>query len=211
MWAGGCAHRFQYKPNRWWFDFALMYNKIIFVLLTVLMDSDAQAWNLLAALTILTTATLLLVVVDKPFRDPEQPEADNIFTLADKLMIFSQMSQLLNYAVAAMCRLDEQSRIAQDGSRGTSDSVAFLAAVNGFGLVILQVLSLAYVYKKERQEQAENKNDKREEDTRTRRFNNPLTDQEDDEDDAAEEEADEAGESGDEADEEGDQDDVATR
>jgi len=151
------------------------------------------------------------LVVDKPFRDPEQPEADNIFTLADKLMIFSQMSQLLNYAVAAMCRLDEQSRIAQDGSRGTSDSVAFLAAVNGFGLVILQVLSLAYVYKKERQEQAENKNDKREEDTRTRRFNNPLTDQEDDEDDAAEEEADEAGESGDEADEEGDQDDVATR
>jgi hypothetical protein len=71
--------------------------------------------------------------------------------------------------------LDEQSRIAQDGSRGTSDSVAFLAAVNGFGLVILQVLSLAYVCKKERQEQAENKNDKREEDTRTRRFNNPLT------------------------------------
>jgi hypothetical protein len=206
MWAGGCAHRFQYKPNRWWFDFALMYNKMIFVLLTVLMDSDAQAWNLLAALTILTTATLLLVVVDKPFRDPEQPEADNIFTLADKLMIFSQMSQLLNYAVAAMCRLDEQSRIAQDGSRGTSDSVALLAAVNGFGLVILQVLSLAYVYKKEH---AENQDEKREQVVRL--FDNPLTDQADDEDDAAEEEADEAGESGDEADEEGDQDDVATR
>ena len=202
MWAGGCAHRFQYKPNRWWFDFALMYNKIIFVLLTVLMDSDAQAWNLLAALTILTTATLLLVAVDKPFRDPEQPEADNIFTAADKLMIFSQMSQLLNYAVAAMCRLDEQSRIAQDGSRGTSDSVAFLAAVNGFGLVILQVLSLAYVYKKEH---AENQDEKRE-----RVFDNPLTDQADDEDGAAEEEADEAGAVADETDEVGGQDDVAT-
>ena len=39
--------RVQYKPRRWWFDFPLLYNKILFAVLSVLMDSDAQAWNLL--------------------------------------------------------------------------------------------------------------------------------------------------------------------
>ena len=51
------------------------------------MDSDEQAWNLLAALSTLTALTLLLVVVDKPFRDPERPDDNDILTLADKLFI----------------------------------------------------------------------------------------------------------------------------
>ena len=50
----------QYKPSRWWFDFALLYNKILFAVLSVLMDSDAQAGNLLFTLAALTTATLVL-------------------------------------------------------------------------------------------------------------------------------------------------------
>ena len=82
----------QYKPSRWWFDFPLLYNKILFAVLSVLMDSDAQAWNLLYTLTALTTATLVLVVVDKPFRDPDRLEWEGI-TLADKLMIASQVAQ----------------------------------------------------------------------------------------------------------------------
>merc|ERR1719223_2404951 len=48
----------KYKPSRWWFDFPLLYNKILFAVLSVLMDSDAQAWNLLYTLTALMTATL---------------------------------------------------------------------------------------------------------------------------------------------------------
>ena len=37
------ASRLQYKPSRWWFEFALLYNKIFFVLLTVLLDSEERA------------------------------------------------------------------------------------------------------------------------------------------------------------------------
>ncbi len=33
--------RVQYKPSRWWFDFPLLYNKILFAVLCVLVDSDA--------------------------------------------------------------------------------------------------------------------------------------------------------------------------
>ena len=46
---------------------------------------------LLAALATLTTATLVLVLIDKPFRDPELPEVGDVLTLADKLMIFSHL------------------------------------------------------------------------------------------------------------------------
>ena len=76
----------QYKPIRWWFDFPLLYNKILFAVLSVLMDSDAQAWNLQYTLNTLTTATLVLVVVDKPFRDSDRLEWEGI-TLEDNLMI----------------------------------------------------------------------------------------------------------------------------
>ena len=108
------------------------------------MDSDERAWNLLAALSTLTALTLLLVVVDKPFRDPERPDDNDILTLADKLFIFSQVSQLVNYCIAAMCMMDEAQRMAEDGQRGTSDGVAMAAEVIGFILVGLQVIPLAY-------------------------------------------------------------------
>ena len=140
----------QYKPQRWWFDFVLIYNKIIFVLLTVLLDSDSQAWNLLVALTALAVVTLVLVVIDKPFRDPDLPDADDVLTLADKLMVLSQVLQLQNYGVAAACLYDEQHRIRQYGQRGTSESVAFAAAVCGFGLVAVQLLSILFAYCKKK-------------------------------------------------------------
>ena len=172
----------QYKPARWWFDFVLIYNKIAFVLLTVLLDSDDRAWHLLAALATLTTGTLVLVLIDKPFRDPELPEAGDVLTLADKLMIFSQVSQLLNYTIAAMCLSDERRRMAQDGSRGTSEVTGFIAAVSGFVLVSLQVLSLVYVYQKEQQEHEATERDHKVahvEAGNERAFDNPIASNED--------------------------------
>jgi hypothetical protein len=138
----------QYKPSRWWFDFALLYNKILFAVLCVLMDSDAQAWNLLFILTTLTTATLVLVVVDKPFRDPDRLEWEGI-TLADKLMIVSQVAQLANYLVAAVCLRSKESRLAE-GSFGTSEEVELFAAVVGFALVAVQAAGMIYAYRYER-------------------------------------------------------------
>jgi hypothetical protein len=140
--------RVQYKPSRWWFDFPLLYNKILFAVLCVLMDSDAQAWNLLYTLTALTTATLVLVVVDKPFRDPDRLEWEGI-TLADKLMIVSQLAQLVNYLVAAVCLRSKESRLAE-GSFGASEEVELLAAVAGFTLVAVQAAGMIYAYRHER-------------------------------------------------------------
>ena len=141
------AMRVQYKPSRWWFDFALLYNKILFAVLCVLMDSDAQAWNLLYTLTVLTTATLVLVVVDKPFRDPDRLEWEGI-TLADKLMIVSQLAQLVNY-VAAECLRSKESRLAE-GEFGASEEVELFAAVVGFALVAVQAAGMIYAYRHER-------------------------------------------------------------
>jgi hypothetical protein len=138
----------QYKPSRWWFDFALLYNKILFAVLCVLMDSDAQAWNLLYTLAALTTATLVLVVVDKPFRDSDRLESEGI-TLADKLMIVSQVAQLVNYLVAAVCLRSKESRLAE-GSFGASEEVELLAAVVGFALVAVQAAGMLYAYRHER-------------------------------------------------------------
>ena len=138
----------QYKPSRWWFDFALLYNKILFAVLSVLMDSDAQAWNLLFTLTALTTATLVLVVVDKPFRDPDRVEWEGI-TLADKLMIVSQVAQLANYLVAAVCLRSKESRLAE-GSFKASEEVELFAAVVGFALVGVQAAGMIYAYRHER-------------------------------------------------------------
>ena len=138
----------QYKPSRWWFDFALLYNKILFAVLSVLMESDAQAWNLLFTLAALTTATLVLVAVDKPFRDPDRLEWEGI-TLADKLMIVSQVAQLVNYLVAAVCLRSKESRLAE-GSFGAGEEVELFAAVVGFALVGVQAAGMIYAYRHER-------------------------------------------------------------
>jgi hypothetical protein len=138
----------QYKPSRWWFDFPLLYNKILFAVLCVLADSDAQAWNLLFILTALTAATLVLVVVDKPFRDSDRLEWEGI-TLADKLMIVSQLAQLVNYYAAVECLRSKESRLAE-GSFGASEEVELFAAVVGFALVAVQAAGMVYAYRHER-------------------------------------------------------------
>ena len=58
----------QYEPSRWWFEFVLLFSKMLFVTLSVLLNSARRAWLLLGALSLLTIVTLALVVVDKPFR-----------------------------------------------------------------------------------------------------------------------------------------------
>eukprot|EP01046_Picozoa_sp_COSAG06_P024734 COSAG06_NODE_2034_length_7781_cov_9.499089_5_plen_180_part_00 len=153
----------QYKPSRWWFDFPLLYNKILFAVLSILMDSDAQAWNLLHTLTALTTATLVLIVVDKPFRDPDRVEFEGI-TLADKLMIVSQLAQLVNYLVAVVCLRSKESRLAE-GSFGASEEVELFAAVVGFALVAVQAAGMIYAYRHERAKETSTGTEREEERT----------------------------------------------
>jgi hypothetical protein len=87
-------------------------------------------------------------VVDKPFRDPDRVEWEGI-TLADKLMIVSQLAQLVNYLVAAVCLRSKESRLAE-GSFGASEEVELFAAVAGFTLVAVQAAGMIYAYRHER-------------------------------------------------------------
>ena len=149
----------QYKPSRWWFEFALLYNKIFFVLLSVLLNSDERAWVLLGSLVAITVATLALVAVDKPFRGDDEAEVqerkhkdrakDLETTLGDKLMLISLVSQLVGYAVAAVCLQSKEARF-EEGLSDTSDEVAMFAAVMGLLLVAVQVGGMVYTYRKEK-------------------------------------------------------------
>ena len=66
---------------------------------------------------------------------------------------------------------------AQDGSRGTSEVTGFIAAVSGFVLVSLQVLSLVYVYQKEQQEHEATERDHKV--AHETEFDNPVATNED--------------------------------
>ena len=132
----------QYKPSRWWFEFALLYNKIFFVLLSVLLNSDERAWVLLGSLVAITVATLALVAVDKPFRGKTDQDGA---TLGDKLMLVSLASQLINYGVAAVCLRHKEERLGS-GLEEMSDEVTLFAAVVGFLLVGVQVAGVVYTY-----------------------------------------------------------------
>eukprot|EP01045_Picozoa_sp_COSAG04_P014366 COSAG04_NODE_1072_length_8449_cov_48.325350_5_plen_185_part_00 len=133
----------QYKPSRWWFEFALLYNKIFFVLLSVLLNSDERAWVLLGSLVAITVATLALVAVDKPFRGKTDQDEDA--TLGDRLMLVALASQLINYGVAAVCLQHKEERLGS-GLDEMSDEVTLFAAVVGFLLVGVQVAGVVYTY-----------------------------------------------------------------
>ena len=88
------------RPNRWGFEFPLLWSKIFFISASFFfITSPATLMVLLAANT---AAQLVLVVLLKPFRDPERPNSTRR-TEADKLMINGLASQLLNYGLAMMC------------------------------------------------------------------------------------------------------------
>ena len=140
----------QYKPSRWWFEFALLYNKIFFVLLSVLLNSDDRAWLLLGSLAVLTTGTLALVAIDKPFRSKADQDEDA--TMGDKLMLMALASQLINYAVAAVCLQHKEERV-EAGLGEMSDGVSMFAAVVGLALVGVQAVGVVYAHCNEKVEE----------------------------------------------------------
>ena len=92
---------------------------------------------------VLTTGTLALVAVDKPFRGKADQDEDA--TMGDKLMLVALASQLINYGVAAVCLQHKEERLGS-GLDEMSDEVALFAAVVGFLLVGVQVAGVVYTY-----------------------------------------------------------------
>jgi hypothetical protein len=133
----------KYKPSRWWFEFPLILHKIAVISATILLDSGRPEINqrLMVVLSSLTIAMLVLVAVDKPFRDGSGTEG---MTGADKCEVVSLASLLANYAVGFWCHSIQvgQDIDAEEDDRQLTTVEAGVAS--GLGLACV-VVPLVYI------------------------------------------------------------------
>ena len=143
----------RYKPSRWWFEFPLCMFKIVVICSSQLMGSDELAFELLFLLVVCTTALLLLVMVDLPYRDKSGTSG---MTHADKLQILVLAGQLANYGVAYWClttKIDRRKRdVPLTATTGSYLSVIEQALVSLAAVVFIlgPVLPPWYGYYKDR-------------------------------------------------------------
>jgi cobalamin synthase len=115
-----------------------MYSKMLFIVFSMALDT--HPWTLLYCLAALAAAMLVLVLVDKPYRDEEGHEG---MSHGDWQAALSQVLMLVVYGVSAVCLQDQEAQLAQNTIE-MSDGVAFFAAVAGVGVVLVQFLAVAY-------------------------------------------------------------------
>ena len=109
----------RYKPERWWFEFPMIAYKITITVATTLMDSEAMAKPLVYVLTSAAVMLLILVAVDKPYRDSQGHEG---LTEADKLQLLTLSAQIANYGVAFWCLTTQEDRKAAGQEPSASGS-----------------------------------------------------------------------------------------
>ena len=97
----------RYKPTRWWFEFPLCAFKMVVVCSSELLKTDAKALQLLYVLAGATALLLLLVMIDRPYRDSQGHEGA---TQADYLQMLVLTAQLLNYRVGYWCLITQRER-----------------------------------------------------------------------------------------------------
>ena len=114
-----------------------MYCKMLFVAVSLMLDT--HPWYQLLGLCVPTLVILVLVVVAKPFRCPDGNHSG--MTDGDWQMVLAQVLQLLSYAVAALCLMNQQGREAE-GEAGLSDGVKLFSALAGLAIVIVQLTVL---------------------------------------------------------------------
>ena len=109
----------RYKPERWWFEFPMIAYKITITVATTLMDSEPKAKPLLVVLTSAAALLLILVAVDKPYRDSQGHEG---LTEADKLQLLTLSAQIANCGVAYWCLTTQEDRKAAGEEPSASGS-----------------------------------------------------------------------------------------
>jgi hypothetical protein len=114
-----------------------MYCKMLFVAVSLMLDT--HPWYQLLGLCVPTLVILFLVLIDKPFRCPDGAHAG--MTNGDWQMVLAQTLQLLSYAVAALCLMNQQGRQAE-GEAGLSEGVKLFAALAGLAIVVVQLSAL---------------------------------------------------------------------
>eukprot|EP01043_Picozoa_sp_COSAG02_P020282 COSAG02_NODE_997_length_15333_cov_13.688526_12_plen_409_part_00 len=80
-----------------------MYSRMLVVALSIMLSSGEHAWTLLYILTAVAIAMLVLILVDKPYRDGDQIDD---MTQADWQAVLAQVLLLISYGVAALCLQD---------------------------------------------------------------------------------------------------------
>ena len=132
----------KYKESRWYFEFVLLIDKMIFVMLAVFFASERSATVLLIFNIVFSAILLAVVAYDKPYRY-EDGEDENRLCMEDKMMILSQVLQLITYIVAFICYNDTIARRDSNMS-GLSTGVELFAAVVGLAVVIVQIAAIWY-------------------------------------------------------------------
>jgi len=94
-----------------------MYSRMLVVALSIMLSSGEHAWTLLYILTAVAIAMLVLIFIDKPYRDGEQIDG---MSQADWQAMLAQVLLLVSYGVAALCL--------QDNAVMVDDRAAQLAA-----------------------------------------------------------------------------------
>jgi hypothetical protein len=137
----------KYKPSRWYFEFVLLIDKIIFVALGVFFASDRSVNLLLGFSIVFTLAVLTFVACDKPYRREDTDNDDGSMGEQDKKMAVSLGLQLVSFMLAwivhgnRISRKDYQPNF-EDGEEpleGLSPVVEFLAVVVGLGVMVIQI------------------------------------------------------------------------
>lgn len=90
---------------------------------------DNHPWYQLLGFSTCSLVILIWVLVDKPYRCPDGEH--NGMTEGDRQMVLAQALQLLSYADAAICLMDQ------------SEGVQLFAALIGLGIVLTQLVVLA--------------------------------------------------------------------
>ena len=93
--------------------------RITVTVATTLMDTKAMAKPVLYVLTSAAALLLILVAVDKPYRDSQGHEG---LTEADKLQMLTLSAQIANYGVAFWCLTTQEDRKAAGQEPSASGS-----------------------------------------------------------------------------------------
>jgi hypothetical protein len=139
----------KYKPSRWYFEFVLLIDKMIFVVLAIFFASDRSVHLLLGFSIICTLAVLLFVAYDKPYRREDVDNDDGSMGEQDKNMAVSLGLQLVSFVLALIVYENKISRMEyqpnvegeepQEPLEGLSPFVEFLAAIVGLGMMVIQI------------------------------------------------------------------------
>ena len=107
-------------------------------------DVEGHVWLLLMMLQVATGLLLLLVIVDRPYRDSEGHDG---MTGADALQILSLVTQLANYRLAVWC-------LARERTAGLSDNEELLVALVALLLAIAPLVpAIAAAHYRHRKDQ----------------------------------------------------------